>query len=407
MCHSPTPTCHAWSVSTTIVCVEAASRALSRWLCAGGRRRRAQRTQNDLQAMARCHRIGQAKDVTIYRLVSRDTYEQNVFDCASRKQGAPAWAPGAACCAWLSLFGCVCASVLGAPLTARVANSGCARIAGARVARTSSVRTAHVDPHTHQAEALPAAEARCILSKCIFPRLGAARAQGWTTLSWAASTRRASARTPSASRSCSGTARTRSAPRRSARWRPAPTSPARRAQQRCTTVAPLHAFCPASLVLSLPGTRCMSRCSCLSAHASVSLLCRLASVRTTVDCSPRASCEAPAAPACSIDHLSTVVLERAVKRLRSATATVHDRLDRAQCARGRTLTPSWQGAPRSGRSAAPPATRSAPPRLLRSPRCAPGCALSHFLPLWRISHSAVAELLSAEMCMPPVFHAVH
>ena len=43
--------------------------------------------QNDLQAMARCHRIGQAKEVTIYRLVSRDTYEQNVFDCASRKQG--------------------------------------------------------------------------------------------------------------------------------------------------------------------------------------------------------------------------------------------------------------------------------------------------------------------------------
>ena len=44
--------------------------------------------QNDLQAMARCHRIGQAREVTIYRLVSRDTYEQNVFDCASRKQGA-------------------------------------------------------------------------------------------------------------------------------------------------------------------------------------------------------------------------------------------------------------------------------------------------------------------------------
>ena len=38
--------------------------------------------------MARCHRIGQAKEVTIYRLVSRDTYEQNVFNCASRKQGA-------------------------------------------------------------------------------------------------------------------------------------------------------------------------------------------------------------------------------------------------------------------------------------------------------------------------------
>ena len=59
--------------------------------------------QNDLQAMARCHRIGQAKEVTIYRLVSRDTYEQNVFDCASRKQGAhgcmaPPCCPSAGAC---------------------------------------------------------------------------------------------------------------------------------------------------------------------------------------------------------------------------------------------------------------------------------------------------------------------
>ncbi|KAK9815748.1 hypothetical protein WJX72_008847 [[Myrmecia] bisecta] len=43
--------------------------------------------QNDLQAMARCHRIGQVKEVTIYRLVSRDTYEQQVFQCSSRKYG--------------------------------------------------------------------------------------------------------------------------------------------------------------------------------------------------------------------------------------------------------------------------------------------------------------------------------
>ena len=43
--------------------------------------------QNDLQAMARCHRIGQTKDVTIYRLVSKDTYEENLFRASSRKYG--------------------------------------------------------------------------------------------------------------------------------------------------------------------------------------------------------------------------------------------------------------------------------------------------------------------------------
>lgn len=45
--------------------------------------------QNDLQAMARCHRIGQSKEVTIYRLVCKDTYEQQVFECSSRKYGKP------------------------------------------------------------------------------------------------------------------------------------------------------------------------------------------------------------------------------------------------------------------------------------------------------------------------------
>lgn len=44
--------------------------------------------QNDLQAMARCHRIGQDKEVRVYRLITSGTYEQNVFECSTRKQGA-------------------------------------------------------------------------------------------------------------------------------------------------------------------------------------------------------------------------------------------------------------------------------------------------------------------------------
>ncbi|OHT01668.1 hypothetical protein TRFO_31454 [Tritrichomonas foetus] len=41
--------------------------------------------QNDLQAMARCHRIGQKKEVKIYRLITRATYEAEMFTRASKK----------------------------------------------------------------------------------------------------------------------------------------------------------------------------------------------------------------------------------------------------------------------------------------------------------------------------------
>lgn len=37
--------------------------------------------------MARCHRIGQDREVTVYRLVSKDTYEEQLFRTASRKYG--------------------------------------------------------------------------------------------------------------------------------------------------------------------------------------------------------------------------------------------------------------------------------------------------------------------------------
>ncbi|CAG0886234.1 unnamed protein product [Cyprideis torosa] len=43
--------------------------------------------QNDLQAQARCHRIGQSKMVKVYRLICRNTYEREMFDRASLKLG--------------------------------------------------------------------------------------------------------------------------------------------------------------------------------------------------------------------------------------------------------------------------------------------------------------------------------
>lgn len=43
--------------------------------------------QQDVQAQARCHRIGQTKNVTIYRLLTRNSYEMQMFETASRKLG--------------------------------------------------------------------------------------------------------------------------------------------------------------------------------------------------------------------------------------------------------------------------------------------------------------------------------
>lgn len=41
--------------------------------------------QNDLQAMARAHRIGQKSHVNVYRFVSKDTMEEDVLERAKRK----------------------------------------------------------------------------------------------------------------------------------------------------------------------------------------------------------------------------------------------------------------------------------------------------------------------------------
>lgn len=43
--------------------------------------------QNDLQAQARCHRIGQTKNVKVYRLLSRKSYEMQMFHMSSLKMG--------------------------------------------------------------------------------------------------------------------------------------------------------------------------------------------------------------------------------------------------------------------------------------------------------------------------------
>ena len=43
--------------------------------------------QNDLQAQARCHRIGQTRAVKVYRLITRNSYEEVMFEKASLKLG--------------------------------------------------------------------------------------------------------------------------------------------------------------------------------------------------------------------------------------------------------------------------------------------------------------------------------
>ena len=37
--------------------------------------------------MARCHRIGQSKHVTVYRLITRRSFEAEMFERASKKLG--------------------------------------------------------------------------------------------------------------------------------------------------------------------------------------------------------------------------------------------------------------------------------------------------------------------------------
>lgn len=43
--------------------------------------------QNDVQAQARCHRIGQSKEVKVFRLITSRSFEQEMFERASKKLG--------------------------------------------------------------------------------------------------------------------------------------------------------------------------------------------------------------------------------------------------------------------------------------------------------------------------------
>ena len=43
--------------------------------------------QNDVQATARAHRIGQKSEVQVYRLITCNTYETEMFERATQKLG--------------------------------------------------------------------------------------------------------------------------------------------------------------------------------------------------------------------------------------------------------------------------------------------------------------------------------
>ena len=43
--------------------------------------------QNDIQAMARCHRIGQKNDVKVYRFAVKDSIDERIVQVGQSKHG--------------------------------------------------------------------------------------------------------------------------------------------------------------------------------------------------------------------------------------------------------------------------------------------------------------------------------
>jgi hypothetical protein len=78
---------HKIKVMVMFICL--LSKSIS-WLCASIAMCKSESKKISFivfQAQARCHRIGQMKAVKVYRLITRNTYEREMFDKASLKLG--------------------------------------------------------------------------------------------------------------------------------------------------------------------------------------------------------------------------------------------------------------------------------------------------------------------------------
>lgn len=161
--------------------------------------------QNDLQAMARCHRIGQEKEVTVYRLVSKDTYEEQLFNTASRKYGEDKGEP--------PLSPAPCPPAL--PFSLPAPFIGLLLLTPDQGLPTETRRP---KPRTRFCISCCLARRNTVLSS---PPVHPHPPQASTRPSWAHPTPRTRRRTPGASPACSSTGRTAWRPRsRTSRARP-------------------------------------------------------------------------------------------------------------------------------------------------------------------------------------------
>ncbi|KAH8063541.1 ABC1 family-like protein [Aureococcus anophagefferens] len=120
--------------------------------------------QNGVQAMARCHRLGQTRDVAVYRLVARKSFEGHMLEAAARSSGS-AGRHGRARARRRSSG--ACASAAPAPATTpptppqtprsapRTSTSSSRRAAGQRRARAGRGDAVDVDDPDFWAKAMP------------------------------------------------------------------------------------------------------------------------------------------------------------------------------------------------------------------------------------------------------------